>query len=167
MQHFKFFLFVSARCSTCFRRYHRPSSGALNCTIRLHVFVKPKLLPAAIVDELELHWSSISSTITGGRSFGLTNTWSCVVQFSAPDDGRRYRLKHVEHLAETNKKLWSVASCWLYFRNIIAMHGPMNVKPLCTSFLGLKSWHFTNQIIHIVIWKVKQKLNSTLTLIYV
>ena len=25
------------------------------------------------------------------------------VQFSAPDDGRSYRLKHVEHLAEINK----------------------------------------------------------------
>ena len=27
-------LFISATCSTCFRRYPRPSSGALNCTYR-------------------------------------------------------------------------------------------------------------------------------------
>jgi len=37
------------------------------------------------------------------------------------------RLKHVEHLTETNK-LWNVASCWLYSANILAMHGPTNFK---------------------------------------
>jgi len=43
------------------------------------------------------------------------------VQFWAPDDGRKNRLKHV-------KKLWNVASCWLYCANILAVHGPMIVK---------------------------------------
>jgi len=37
-------------------------------------------------------------------------------------------LKHVERLTEI-KKLRIVASCWLYSANILAMHGPMNVKP--------------------------------------
>ena len=37
------------------------------------------------------------------------------------------RLKHVERLTEINK-LWNVASCWLYSANVLAMHGPMNVK---------------------------------------
>jgi len=41
-------------------------------------------------------------------------------------DGKN-RLKHVERLAEM-KKLWNVASYWLYSANILAMHGPMNVK---------------------------------------
>ena len=49
------------------------------------------------------------------------------VQFWAPDDGRKTRLKHVERLTEINK-LWSVASCWLCSANILAMHGHMNVK---------------------------------------
>ena len=38
-------------------------------------------------------------------------------QFWAPDDGRKNRLKHVEHLTEINK-LWNVASCWLYSVNV-------------------------------------------------
>ena len=49
------------------------------------------------------------------------------VQFWAPDDGRKNRLKHVERLTEINK-LRNVASCWLYTANILAMHRPMNVK---------------------------------------
>ena len=49
------------------------------------------------------------------------------MQFWAPDDGRKTRLKHVERLTEI-KKLWNVASCWLYSANILAMHGPINVK---------------------------------------
>jgi hypothetical protein len=35
------------------------------------------------------------------------------IQFWAPDDGRRYRLKRVEHFTEINK-LCNVAFCWLY-----------------------------------------------------
>ena len=39
------------------------------------------------------------------------------VQFSAPDNGWKTRLKHVERLTETNK-LRKVASFWLYSENI-------------------------------------------------
>jgi len=49
------------------------------------------------------------------------------VQFWAPDDGRKTRLKHVDRLTEINN-LRKVASCWLYSANILAMHGRMNVK---------------------------------------
>ena len=49
-----------------------------------------------------MRWNSISSTIAAGSSHGSTNTWSCV-QFCAPADGRKYRLKHVEQLVEINK----------------------------------------------------------------
>jgi len=49
------------------------------------------------------------------------------VQFWAPDDGRKTRLKHVERLAEINK-FRKVASCWLYSAYMWAMHGPVNVK---------------------------------------
>ena len=49
------------------------------------------------------------------------------MQFRAPDDGRKNHLKHVERLTEIDK-LRKVASCWLYSENILAMHGPKNVK---------------------------------------
>ena len=49
------------------------------------------------------------------------------VQFWAPDDGRKTRLKHVERLTEINK-LWNFATCWLYSANILAIHGPMDVR---------------------------------------
>ena len=38
------------------------------------------------------------------------------VRFWAPDDGRKPHLKHVERLTEI-KKLWNIASCWLYSAN--------------------------------------------------
>ena len=38
------------------------------------------------------------------------------VQFCTPDDGRRNRLKHMEHFVQINKSR-NVASCWLYFGN--------------------------------------------------
>ena len=47
-------------------------------------------------------WSSISSMIAASSSI----CWKYLklhVQFSAPDDDPRYRLKYVEHLAEINK----------------------------------------------------------------
>ena len=50
--------------------------------------------PAAIVDETEL--CSISSTISASSSIGLTLPDAVYVQFRAPDDGRRNRLKHVQ-----------------------------------------------------------------------
>jgi hypothetical protein len=39
----------------------------------------------------------------------------CIYSFWAPDDGRRNRLKHVEHFAEINK-LCNVASRWLHLK---------------------------------------------------
>ena len=49
------------------------------------------------------------------------------MQFSGPDDVRENRLKHVERLTEINE-MRNFASCWLYSANILAMHGPVNVK---------------------------------------
>jgi hypothetical protein len=52
---------------------------------------------------LSLSWmSSISSTTVKGSSNGLTNTRCCMYSFWAPGDGRRDRLKHVEHFAGIN-----------------------------------------------------------------
>jgi len=60
--------------------------------------------------------------LAGGTSIGLKNTWRFMY-----DDGRKNCLKHVERLTEINK-LWNVEFCWLYCANILAMHGPVNVK---------------------------------------
>jgi len=57
------------------------------------------------------------------------------VQFCAPVDGRKNRLKHVLRLTEINK-LRKFASCWLYSENILAMHGPMNVTAKGNSYLA-------------------------------
>ena len=80
------------------------------------VFVRPLLLPAANLARL-----------AAGSSNGLTNTWRCMCSFELLMIDGKIRLKHVERLTEINK-LWNVASCWLYFANILAMRGPMNVK---------------------------------------
>ena len=54
------------------------------------------------------------------------------MQFWAPDDGQKTRLKHVERLTEINK-LWNVAHCWLYSASILAMYTPPYVKNTQTS----------------------------------
>jgi hypothetical protein len=88
-------LFISVKYSTCFRRYLRPSSGAQNCIYSIGC---------------------------------LSNLYYCLplailyIHFLAPDDGRSYRLKHVEYFTEINK-LCSVTSCWLYLEIILCMNG--------------------------------------------
>jgi len=93
-------LFISVRFSTCFRRFFCPSSETHNCTYSVRYLSEKYCY-------LLLAWQSL--------------------QFWASDDGRKTRLKHVEHLTEINK-LRNVASCWLTATNILAMHGPMNGK---------------------------------------
>ena len=67
---------------------------------------------------LPLSWkgwnSSSSSTIVAGSSNGSTKYSMLYIQFWAPDDGRSYRLKHVENFIE--KKIYNIASCWLYLK---------------------------------------------------
>jgi hypothetical protein len=49
------------------------------------------------------------------------------IQFWAPDDRRRNRLKHVEHFTEINK-LCNVASCWLYLEIYLRCTDPWTSK---------------------------------------
>ena len=56
----------SYRCSTCFRRFLRPSSGTHNCTYSFR-YCQSVLLLAAIVDEMER--SPISSTFTSCSAY--------------------------------------------------------------------------------------------------
>jgi hypothetical protein len=80
--------FISVKCSACFRQFLCPSSGAQKLYIQHLVFVKPLLLLFPVVEELELQL--------------LHKYQMLYIQFSAPDDGRRNCLKHVEHFAEIN-----------------------------------------------------------------
>jgi hypothetical protein len=59
---------------------------------------------------LTLSWRSTTAEV---RINGLTNTRCGIYSFWAPDDGRKNRLKHIEHFAEINE-LCNVAACWLY-----------------------------------------------------
>ena len=90
------------------------------------VLVKPLLLPAAIVEELELQFHLFhDSRQVAVTVWQLPDTVDTVV--CAPDDGCRYHTKHVERFPDINK-LCNVASCWIYTGNILTMHGPLNVK---------------------------------------
>ena len=76
-------LLISIRRCTCFRRFFRPSSGAQNCTYSV----------------MHLSDRYCYVLLAAGSSNGL----ALYVQFCAPDDGRKNRLKHVERLIEINK----------------------------------------------------------------
>jgi len=87
-------LHVSRRTST----HHQER---IQLYLQLLLFVTPLLLPAAIVEELELHY-------TVWQIPDAVDTVVC-----APDDGWRYLPKHVEQFSDINK-LCKVASCWVY-----------------------------------------------------
>jgi hypothetical protein len=112
---------LSANCSTCFGRYHHPSSGA-----QTTVFTASGICHTIT---LRLSWKSwnwfecavhtqtgfISSTIAADSSNGVKNnrcsryiclrSWWWVV----------YHEKQVEQFPDINK-LCNVASCWIYIR---------------------------------------------------
>jgi hypothetical protein len=75
------------QCSTSFRRFLRPSSGAQNCTYSIW-YTSSLLL---------LAWVSWNSPMLAVAASKLDLYQMLCVQFWAPDDGRRNRPKHVEH----------------------------------------------------------------------
>ena len=102
-------------------RFLRPSSGAQNCIYSIGYFVKPLLLP---------------STVVAGSSKCLTKYPMLYIHFWAPDDGRRNRLKHVEHFTEMNK-LCNAASCWLYLEIRLRCTDPWSSN-LCRLFINTR-----------------------------
>ena len=77
-------LFISINCSTCFRRFLRPSSGAQNCTYSVRY----------------------CQTNTAGCQQVAVLVWQYLplyVHYCAPDDGRRNRLKYVQQFIEINR----------------------------------------------------------------
>jgi len=94
-------LFISVRRSTCFRRGFRPSSGAQNCTYS--------------VRQLSDHYCY------------LLLAWRCMCSFELlMTDGKP--VWNMQSVVQKQINLRKVASRWLYSENILAMHGPMNVK---------------------------------------
>ena len=65
---------------------------------------------------------ALTTTETGSSKL-LTKYPMLYRKFWASDDGRRNRLKHVEHFTEINK-LCNVASCWLYLKIILRCSDP-------------------------------------------
>ena len=57
------------------------------------------------------------------------------IQFWAPDDGRRNRLKHVQHFTEINK-LCSIESCWLHLKIRLRCTDPWTSNPLSMFLIG-------------------------------
>jgi len=76
-------LFISVRHCTCFRRFFCPSSGAQYCTYSVTYLSDQYCY-------LLLAWPGLQQV-------------SIYVQFWAPDDGWKNRVKHVERLTEINK----------------------------------------------------------------
>ena len=78
--------------------------------LRYLVFVTPLLLPAAIMEEMELpslpRYRQVAVTV-----WQIPDAVDTVV--CAPDDGWSYHPKHVEQFPFINK-LCKVASCWVY-----------------------------------------------------
>ena len=86
------------KCSSCFRRFLRPSSEAQN---RIHsigylssffCFLPLSSVSWKWVSEFQLTHDS------GNKKKKLDKYPMLCIQFRAPDDGLRNRLKHVEHL---------------------------------------------------------------------
>jgi hypothetical protein len=76
------------------------------------------LLPVTVVEELQLVCIRRSVTNLPPHRQVAVNPGKyplLCIQVWAPDDGRRTRLKHVEHSTEINT-LCNVASCWLYLK---------------------------------------------------
>ena len=113
-------LFISVKCSTCFRRFLRPSSGAQKLYIQHRVLYQTF---SAGVPSLPRQWQVTEKV--------WQSTRCCVYSFWPPDEARRNRLKHVEHFTEINN-LCNVVSCWLYLKIRLRCTDPWTSKTFFT-----------------------------------
>jgi len=91
------------KCSTCFRLFLRPPSGAQNCIPSIgYLSSFFCFLPLSFFCFLPLScvgWNEFQPTHDSGKKQKKLDEYPMlVIQFWAPDGGRRNRLKHVEHL---------------------------------------------------------------------
>ena len=99
---------------------------------------------------LPLSWKlrSISSTPVAGNSKVLTKYPMLYIQFWALDDGRRNRLKHVEHFTEINK-LCNAGSCWMHLKIRWRCTDPRTSnKYLYTTCSWLSTWRLHADLIN-------------------
>ena len=94
---------------------------------------------------------SIPSRLAASSSNGLTNTWRCVLS------SWWWTEKPSETcIASYGINKWKeVASCWLYSENILAMHGPMDVK-----FILYESYAYWT-VHHLDSWIKRDQLDVT------
>ena len=99
-------------------------------TIYLFLWNVPHVSAGIAAHHQELNVKSLllPATTVAGSSKGLTTYPMLYIQFWAPDDGRRYRRKHMEHFTEINK-LCKVASCWLYLKIRLRCTDPWTSNP--------------------------------------
>ena len=97
--------------------------------------------------------SSISSTTVAGSSKVLTKYPMLYIQFWAPDDGRRNRLKHVEYITKKKNYLCNVAFCWLYLK----IRLPSGLLP---SGLQTKPCMNFSSPVRITLWQSKKLVYS-------
>jgi hypothetical protein len=95
--------FIYVKCSTCFRRYLRPSSGAQKLYIQHRVLVKTLLLPAAIVEEMEtMNFKNknvlVSSCKVPDILFDFNQIWGFLDRSPPSKKSLRYQIspKHVQ-----------------------------------------------------------------------
>jgi hypothetical protein len=91
--------------------YFHPSPGAQTLHIASSICQTLRLTAA------RRNFSSIP-TMIAAVSCKVWQIPEAICTVWAPDDGRRNRLKNVQHFIEINK-LRNVASCWLHFGNIL------------------------------------------------
>jgi len=97
-------LFICINCSTCFRRFLRPSSGAQNCTYSV-IYCQTVMINKLLVIYVVFNFI-ITVVITSNLFNFIITVWQYLmmyVQFCAPDDGRRNRLRHVEQFIQINR----------------------------------------------------------------
>ena len=158
-----------------FRVVSPPIIRSTQLYLQYLVLVKPLLLPAAIVEELELQphqnrytqfphqtqTSSNSSTIAADSSNGLTSSryckYSCVCSWwwvEIPPETCRAVFKKWINCTK-------VASCWKCIKmNILTVHGPLNIKFVLQFFSFVssltvysditKNHHIIHQVIYII-----------------
>jgi hypothetical protein len=107
-------LFISINCSTCFMWFLCPFIRSTKLYIQRQakeIYINTKTSKANCTKQMQ--------------QYGITQHVEILyVQSCAPGDGRRNHVKHVIY----RNRLRKVASCWLYFKDILSMHGHMNVK---------------------------------------
>jgi len=106
--------FISINCSTCFRRFLRPSSGAQKCKYSVR-YCQTNTAACCYRgwDGTQFHLTHDSSR----QQYWFDNTWRCIYSFVLPmmGGGTAWNMQ-----SNWQKQIYEkyIASCWFYFRDI-------------------------------------------------